>query len=115
MTGEKEVAAEFSASWRYELMGRNDALQLCMYCQQHEDKHHDGKCLFEPTEFDYTGLKYFLDEFIREGGILCLSTKGHTLTQRVRSTNGAVMLAQLSYGKLETDGPAILVKKEKRE
>lgn len=58
-------------------------ITLCVNCGKRFEDHAKKACLFESTEFAVHPLKTFLEQLLREGGILTLTSGTTVLTQTV--------------------------------
>ena len=61
-------------------------LEVCASCGKLQREHAGKDCLFEASEYKIHALRQFLDQIIRHGGELTLTSGPFKLTQKVNAS-----------------------------
>lgn len=95
----------FNARLHYEFSPRQ--LENCVHCGEREERHADGTCLFEATQFEESALRDFFRHFFQNGGELILVSDGAVLHQHIRLKDFDQTKGNLR-GEIKTVGVATL-------
>lgn len=76
------MSGRFPVTATYEFV--TEKLTRCRHCHRELEEHGDGqKCLFEPTVYTISDLRRFLDELLRVGGEITITTAEFVLKQTI--------------------------------